>query len=121
MPVDVAAEVISNRLLSTDYNVLTLRAPDIARDAAPGQFLMVKAGSANDPLLRRPFSVFEVLRDERGAPSALSLLNRRIGPSTALLYAAAPGQRVACLGPLGRPFSVIEAPAEAWMVAGGVG
>jgi dihydroorotate dehydrogenase electron transfer subunit len=121
MPVDVAAEVISNRLLSTDYNVLTLRAPEIARDAAPGQFLMVKAGSACDPLLRRPFSVFEVLRDERGAPSALSLLNKRIGPSTALLYAAAPGQRVACLGPLGRPFSVIEAPAEAWMVAGGVG
>jgi dihydroorotate dehydrogenase electron transfer subunit len=65
--------------------------------------------------------VFEIIRDHDGVPSGLSLLNKRIGPSTALVYAAAPGQRVACLGPLGRPFSLIEAPVEAWMVAGGVG
>jgi dihydroorotate dehydrogenase electron transfer subunit len=121
MPVDVAAEVIANHLLSADYNVLALRAPQIAATSAPGQFVMVKAGLAHDPLLRRPFSVFEVLRDHTGNPSGLSLLNKRIGPSTALIYAAIPGQQVACLGPLGRPFSLIDAPAEAWMVAGGVG
>jgi dihydroorotate dehydrogenase electron transfer subunit len=121
MPVDVAAEVIANRPLSSDYNVLALRAPEIAGVAAAGQFLMVKAGVGHDPLLRRPFSVFEILRDETGAVSGLSLLNKRIGPSTSLVYAAGAGQRIACLGPLGRPFSLVEAPVEAWMVAGGVG
>jgi dihydroorotate dehydrogenase electron transfer subunit len=121
MPVDVAAEVIANHRLSADYNILRLRAPEIARTSAPGQFVMVKAGAATDPLLRRPFSVFELLRDEAGRPSGLSLLNKRIGPSTALLYSAVPGQRVACLGPLGRPFSLVDPPTEAWMVAGGVG
>jgi dihydroorotate dehydrogenase electron transfer subunit len=121
MPVDVAAEVMTNHPLSADYNVLGLHAPQIARVAAPGQFVMVKAGLAHDPLLRRPFSVFEILRDEAGAPSGLSLLNKRIGPSTALVYNARPGQHVACLGPLGRPFSLVETPTEAWMVAGGVG
>jgi dihydroorotate dehydrogenase electron transfer subunit len=121
MPVDVAAEVIANRSLSADYNVLELRAPDIARLAAPGQFLMVKAGPSHDPLLRRPFSIFEILRDAEATPSGLSLLNKRIGPSTALIYSAQPGQRVACLGPLGRPFSLVDPPAEAWMIAGGVG
>jgi dihydroorotate dehydrogenase electron transfer subunit len=121
MPADADAEVIANHRLSADYNVLTLRAPEIAAAAAPGQFVMVKAGVGQDPLLRRPFSVFEIIRGHDGAPSGLSLLNKRIGPSTALVYAAAPGQRVACLGPLGRPFSLIDAPAEAWMVAGGVG
>ena len=70
---------------------------------------------------RRPFSVFEILRDKAGVPSGLSLLNKRIGPSTALVYAAAPGQQLSCLGPLGRPFALIDPPAEAWMVAGGVG
>ena len=89
MPVDVAAEVMTNRPLSADYNVLALRAPEIARIAAPGQFVMVKAGLGHDPLLRRPFSVFEILRDRDGAPSGLSLLNKRIGPSTALVYSAA--------------------------------
>src|SRR5262245_43129494 len=105
MPADVAAEVIANRPLSADYNVLSLRAPLIAAAAEPGQFVMVKAGLGHDPLLRRPFSVFEILRDG-DTVVGISLLNKRIGPSTSLLYAAQPGQRIACLGPLGRPFSL---------------
>ena len=121
MLVDVSAEVIANTPLSSDYNVLALRAPAIAAAAAPGQFVMVKAGTSHDPLLRRPFSVFEVLRGPADAPIGISLLNKRIGPSTELLYAAQPGRSVACLGPLGRPFTIVDPPVEAWMVAGGVG
>jgi dihydroorotate dehydrogenase electron transfer subunit len=121
MPCDVAAAVIANTPLSDDYNVLSLSAPAIAAAAAPGQFVMVKAAAGHDPLLRRPFSVFEVLRDAGGAPSGISLLNKRIGRSTQLLFSAHPGERVACLGPLGRPFAVVDPPADAWMVAGGVG
>src|SRR2546428_3181692 len=82
---------------------------------------MIKAGRGHDPLLRRRFSVFEGLRDEQAVPIGISLLNKRVGISTGLLYAAKPGQCVDCFGPLGRPFSVVDQPAEAWMVAGGVG
>ena len=121
MPIDVAAEVTANRPLSADYNVLTLAAPAIAAASAPGQFVMVKIGSSHDPLLRRPFSVFEVIRTADGAPIGITLLNKRIGPTTSLIYNARPGQIAACLGPLGRPFTVVDAPDEAWMVAGGVG
>src|SRR3954470_17151517 len=119
MPADVAADVIANRRLSAEYNVLALAAPTIARSAAPGQFVMLKAGVGHDPLLRRPFSVFELLRDSTGQPSGISILSKRIGPSTALLYDAEPGRAIACLGPLGRPFSVVDPPTDAWMVAGG--
>jgi dihydroorotate dehydrogenase electron transfer subunit len=121
MPVDVSAEVIANTPLSSDYNVLALAAPAIASSAQPGQFVMVKAGRGFDPLLRRPFSVFEVLRDTRGRALGISLLNKRIGPSTGLVYDARPGDLVDCLGPLGRPFLVVEPSTEAFMVAGGVG
>ena len=121
MVIDVAASVIANRLLSSDYNVLALAAPAIAAAAEPGQFVMIKAGPGFDPLLRRPFSVFEILRDAGGAPSGISILSKRIGPSTTLIYDARQGQRVDCLGPLGRPFTVIDPPADAWMIAGGVG
>ena len=62
MPVDVEARVIRNTRLSSDYNVIALAAPEIAAATAPGQFVMVKPGRGTDPLLRRPFSVFEVLR-----------------------------------------------------------
>src|SRR5258708_6849813 len=121
MPTDVAARVIANRLLSTDYNVLALAAPAIAAATAPGQFVMIKPGAGVDPLLRRPFSVFEVLRDAGGHATGLTILSKRIGPSTTQIFDARPGQRMACLGPLGRPFTVVEPPVEAWMVAGGVG
>ena len=121
MPIDVSAEVIANHPLSTDYNVLALAAPAIAAAAAPGQFVMIKASDGFDPLLRRPFSVFEILRDPRGTPTGISILSKRIGVSTERIYAARPGQRVACLGPLGRPFTIVDPPTDAWMVAGGVG
>ncbi|OLD21092.1 MAG: hypothetical protein AUJ01_02870 [Acidobacteria bacterium 13_1_40CM_3_65_5] len=123
MPIDVAADVIANQPLSADYNVLALAAPAIAAASAPGQFVMIKANAPalNDPLLRRPFSVFEILRGADGTRTGISILSKRIGVSTQLLYDARPGQRMACLGPLGRPFTIVEPPTEAWIVAGGVG
>ena len=121
MPFDVAAEVIANTRLSSDYNVIELGAPEIAAAAAPGQFVMVKPQRGLDPLLRRPFSIFEVLRDAAGRPRGLSLFNKRVGAGTAMLYEARTGDRIDCLGPLGRPFTPVDPPAEAWMVAGGVG
>ena len=121
MPIDVAARVLANRRLSDDYNVLALDAPAIAAAAEPGQFVMVKPGIGHDPLLRRPFSVFEVLRDDRGTEVAITILSKRIGASTRLIFDATPGRRVDCLGPLGRPFTIVNPPSEAWMIAGGVG
>lgn len=118
---DVPAEVISNTRLSSDYNVLALAAPDIARQAAPGQFVMVKPAPGFEPLLRRPFSIFEILRDAGGQVAGLSLLNKRVGIGTARLFDARPGDRIGCLGPLGKPFVPADPPGEAWMVAGGVG
>jgi dihydroorotate dehydrogenase electron transfer subunit len=120
MPVDIEARVIRNTRLSSDYNVIALAAPEIAATALPGQFVMVKPGRGSDPLLRRPFSVFEILR-ERDRVVGMTLLSKRIGVTTRMLYDCAQGDTVSCLGPLGRPFTLVGPPAEAWMVAGGVG
>lgn len=121
MPLDVVAEVIANARLSSHYNVLALAAPEIARQSLPGQFVMVRPVTGFNPLLRRPFSIFERVRDAAGAVAGLSLLNKRVGVGTTALYEAEPGDRIAVLGPLGRPFEPVDPPAEAWMVAGGVG
>jgi dihydroorotate dehydrogenase electron transfer subunit len=121
MPVDVDAAVIDNTRLSDDYSVVSLAAPAIAQLARPGQFVMVKASRGTDPLLRRPFSIFEILRDGEGAPSGISILNKRIGVGTALLYEIEAAARVSVLGPLGLPFEPVAPPEDAWMVAGGVG
>src|SRR5688572_26529869 len=120
MPVDIAARVITNTRLSPDYNVLALAAPEIGARAKPGQFVMVKPGRGSDPLLRRPFSVFEILRGPNGI-EGITLLSKRIGVTTGLIHDAVPGDVVDCLGPLGNAFDLVDPPAEAWLVAGGVG
>ncbi|NQW03501.1 MAG: dihydroorotate dehydrogenase electron transfer subunit [Acidobacteria bacterium] len=121
MPVDIPAVVISNTRLTSEYNVVSLAAPQVADVAAPGQFVMIKTSPGLDPLLRRPFSIFEILRDQAQASVGISLLNKRVGVGTALLYDARVGDRLDCLGPLGQPFVPVTPPEEAWMVAGGVG
>jgi len=121
MPSDIDAAVISNARLSDDYCIVSLEAPEIAALAQPGQFVMVKPSRGMDPLLRRPFSIFEILRDRNGAPVGISLLNKRIGIGTRLLYDVEPGARIACLGPLGQPCEPVDPATQAWMVAGGVG
>jgi len=121
MPVDIDAAVIANRRLSPDYNVLAFDAPDLAARVRPGQFVMVKTSRGLDPLLRRPFSVFEVLRDGDGRARGFSIFNKSIGTGTRLLSGIETGARLNVLGPLGRPFEPVDPPAEAWMIAGGVG
>jgi dihydroorotate dehydrogenase electron transfer subunit len=121
MPVDVSAEILSNTWLAPDYNVVAFRAPEIAEQAKPGQFVMVKCSDGLDPLLRRPFSIFELIRDEDDRDVGVSILNKRVGVGTARLHDVRAGDRLSVLGPLGQPFVPVAPPAEAWMVAGGVG
>jgi dihydroorotate dehydrogenase electron transfer subunit len=128
--VDVLAEILTNRALSRDYNVVGFAAPEIARRARPGQFLMVRTTDGSDPLLRRPFSIFEILRDAGGAPIGVSILNKSIGVGTSRLYSVKPGEKLSILGPLGKswldvftdsPDSPDSHDSESWFVAGGVG
>jgi dihydroorotate dehydrogenase electron transfer subunit len=121
MPVDVDAAVVANTRLSADYNVVSFAAPALASLARPGQFVMVKPSRGTDPLLRRPFSIFEILREPSGEITGISILNKRIGVGTERLYEVEPAARLAVLGPLGRPFEPVSPPRDAWMVAGGVG
>jgi dihydroorotate dehydrogenase electron transfer subunit len=121
MPLDADAEVLSCSRLSPEYAVVAFRAPALAEAIRPGQFVMIRTSPGDTPLLRRPYSVFERIRDAGGRPIGFSILNKRVGVGSQMLYEAAPGQHFACLGPLGRPFSAPPEGAHAWMVAGGTG
>lgn len=121
-PVDVDALVMANHRLSDSYNIVELAAPRIGAATSPGQFVMVKRALGHEPLLRRPFSVFEVLHDDKTTNViGVSILSKQVGTVTRDLYALEIGDRLRCLGPLGRAFSVVDPPTAAWMIAGGVG
>ena len=125
---DTEAKIKSVRDLGARHYLLTLYTPEQARLARPGQFVMLKcADSPRElPLLRRPFSIFNIDRQARtGRPSGLELLVKDVGTGTRKLVQYRPGQRIRCLGPLGRGFQISPAmrnrtPAVC-LVAGGIG
>jgi dihydroorotate dehydrogenase electron transfer subunit len=92
-------QVLANVPLSGDVCKMTLLAPEICQAAKPGQFVNVKAGRADSPLLRRPISVADV-EGER-----LTLIYRTVGEGSKWLASCAQGQMVDLLGPLGRGFA----------------
>jgi dihydroorotate dehydrogenase electron transfer subunit len=108
--------------------LLTLSSPEQARLVHPGQFLMLKCCEDVDenPLLRRPFSIFAVHHHPRsGSPDGIAILVKDVGAGTHKLAQVQPGQEILALGPQGRPFQLTKELARdmryACIVAGGVG
>ncbi len=100
-----------------DFRLMTVRSAAIAREARPGQFVMVKPATGTDPLLRRPFGIHDRSGDE------LSLLFKVVGRGTALLGERRTGETLDVLGPLGRGFREPELVSGkvAYLVGGGRG
>jgi dihydroorotate dehydrogenase electron transfer subunit len=112
----LTAPVISNRELMPQVHLLWLEAPEIAVVARPGQFLMVRCGDSDDPLLRRPLSIHQVT--EAGQ---IALLFDVVGRGTLLLSRHQQGDSLDLLGPLGNGFSIRPGSHRLLLVAGGVG
>ena len=73
----------------------------MAREILPGQFLMVRSGSGNDPILGRPFALYDVTRDRSGAPTAVEVVYLVVGRGTAALAGRKAGDRLPGLGTAG--------------------
>jgi len=71
-------------------------------------------------LLRRPFSLADVVFDGKGGVR-LDILYRVLGPATLRMTSLEKGDKISIIGPLGNGFAVPEGKKEAILVAGGVG
>ncbi|MHB8573908.1 MAG: iron-sulfur cluster-binding protein [Dehalococcoidia bacterium] len=89
-----------------DLVLLELEAPAIARQARPGQFVMVRCGDGLDPFLGRPFSIAYVAF-ENGAAARVTLLVEPSGSGSMWLSRRRPGDAVTLIGPLGHPLLVV--------------
>jgi len=110
--------VTAQTRLEAPFLVTELDAPQLAPHARPGQFVMVRIPGALDPLLGRPFSVFDV--SDGPEPTRVQLLYSIVGRGTAHMAATPPGGELDLFGPLGTGFSIDDT-RPALLVAGGIG
>lgn len=83
-----------------EYCLLGLKTENIASEAQPGQFVMVRAGSGCHPLLRRPLSIHSVSGGE------MEIYFQQAGTGTGLLAQKSKGDTLDIIGPLGKGFSL---------------
>lgn len=109
--------VAHEQLAEFEYEI-TVRAPEVAREARPGQFLQVLYDQTYNPFTRRPFSVYRVDPDA----GTFSIVYLARGIFTYGLRNKQVGQTLSIVGPLGNWFAPDPDPAVTHlMVAGGVG
>ena len=101
--------------LSDENFRISFTSPQIAKEARPGQFVMVRTVGGSDPLLRRPFSVHQSLDDQ-----TVQIYFKNVGRGTHLMSQFRLGDEVSLLGPLGKGFT-IKSDRPTCLVGGGLG
>jgi len=93
--------------------LIWLESLQIASEAKPGQFAMVRCGE--DTLLRRPLSIHQLDGNK------FALLFTVLGKGTHWLSQRQAGSNIDLFGPLGNGFSINPASKNLLLVAGGIG
>ena len=107
------AEIVGNTSQKTHFKMLTLRPSSEIIVPQPGQFYMIQTGTACDPLLKRPFSIYSIRQN------LLSFLYRIRGKGTLSLSQLREGDLLQIIGPLGNSYPAPDGDFIA--IAGGIG
>ncbi len=120
----VKATILKNIKLRADIYSLELDIPKLAKSLRAGQFLHLRIDQALDPLLRRPFSIYKLIKKNNGRKNSVGILYKVVGKGTHLLSEKCMGEKIDILGPLGNGFDLRPAQVKGRqiiLVAGGMG
>jgi dihydroorotate dehydrogenase electron transfer subunit len=113
--------VLENVPLASRTYRIRLEAAELAAAIVPGQFLMLRLGDGHDPLLGRPYALYDTVPDASGRPADLDLVYLVVGKQTGLLSRLKAGDLVEAWGPLGNGFAELAGVGHVGLVAGGIG
>jgi dihydroorotate dehydrogenase electron transfer subunit len=111
----VNARIASNTRILPNVYLMSVKAPEIAALAHPGQYVMVRCGEGYDMPLRRPLGIHRISKD------GISLLYSVVGRGTEWLSQRKTGEPVDLFGPLGNGFEIYSSSRNLLLAAGGVG
>jgi len=124
---DADARVLKKKFYGDTYFSLDLHAPQLARTAEPGQFVMVQLPPGTEAILRRPMALARLIPPDgqKEEPEGFSLLVKIVGKGSGILGEMEPGRHLKILGPLGKGFTLpsktIAREKSALLIAGGIG
>jgi dihydroorotate dehydrogenase electron transfer subunit len=107
------AVLCDRREPASDVVIIGLSAPNIARNARPGQFVMAITPSGER--VATALGIYEARGDR------ISLMLVVVGPRTRELALLEPGEKLGLIGPLGNGFDLDALGDDVALVAGGVG
>ena len=114
--------ILAHDRIARDTYRLRLGDPILARAIRPGQFVMIRPTDGPDPLLGRPFALYDVATDDSGAVIGFDVVYLVVGRGTAKLAERRVGDRLNLWGPLGNGFGPPpKGEGEILFVAGGIG
>ena len=112
----ITATVISNKRVG-QYHQILLNVGELVRDCRPGNFVAISVGQSDSSLvLRRAFAISRV--SDRGA---MELVIAPLGGGSRWLCAQMENATLDVVAPLGTPFGIPTAPAQALLIGGGYG
>jgi dihydroorotate dehydrogenase electron transfer subunit len=114
-------EVVENVRLARQTYRIRLRAPELARAIRPGQFVMLRLPSTTDPLLGRPFALYDTVLGGDGTVQAIDVVYLVVGKMTSRLAEVRAGSTIETWGPLGQPFPDLSGVRHVGLMAGGIG
>ncbi len=114
---NIKVEILSRKEVAPDIYLMKLRAPKIVQEALPGQFIQIKCGKNNYPLLRRPLSIHRIDKEK----GEIYILFQVVGEGTKLLSQRAIGDDLDIMGPIGNGFNIYPESKKIMIVGGGIG
>ena len=117
------AKLLLNRKIKGPYYHCAFEGGRLAGPSLPGQFVMLRVGDGQGPLLRRPFSIHKVEGRRSKVEGQVEILYEVAGEGSKLLSQKKKGEYLDLIGPLGNGFTFHLPPStfHPVLVAGGMG
>ncbi|GAB5046682.1 dihydroorotate dehydrogenase electron transfer subunit [Thermodesulfovibrio sp. TK110] len=106
------SKIITNEAVTEEIYLISLEFPENI-ETKPGQFCILRINERLDPLLGRPFSIFDHL------PGEIKFLYRVKGKGTRILSSLKKGELLTITGPFGRGYPFPHG--DFIVIAGGIG
>ncbi len=114
------AQVVELSILCEENYRVRLNCEELAQQILPGQFFMLRKPGGSDPLLGRPFALYDTVLDETGRAVGIDVGFHVVGKMTGIMQELSPGETLELWGPLGNGFPAIQTD-HLIQVAGGIG